>query len=212
METFSKIGTIILLASAAPAFAGDEHPVFGGGDTDVSVPVDVANQITTGSVSNSYSSKSRAWGLGGGDMDINDFYRTYGILFGLWQDSKVNPLALAAFLQRQGNYKAAAMLMCEPRGVYKAFGGKEECVELLSIPPAEPPPLPSPPPEVNNDDEDNLRREFQSQLELLEERLTNTEPDVKIIRQYDPAVQQRLDEDAERRAKAREILTQAKEK
>ena len=94
--------------------------------------VDVANEIATGSVN--YS--SRAWGLGGSDVDINDGYRSYSYVFGLVQDTKVNPVAVARDLMREGNYEAAAQLRCTARGVWKAFGSKDACYAALSVPPA----------------------------------------------------------------------------
>ena len=99
----------------------------------------------------------RSYGFGGADVDINDYYRSYSYLFGLIQETKSNPLAIARDLMVEGNYEAAAFLRCQPWGVYKAFGGKEKCIKALSKPPVEPTKVINQP--VDNDDEDNERLE-----------------------------------------------------
>lgn len=81
------------------------------------------------------SNESRALGLGGSDVDIAEGYRSYSVLFGLYQDTKVNPLAIAGQLAAEGRYREAAVLRCYPRTVHKALGGMDACVAKLSRPP-----------------------------------------------------------------------------
>ena len=83
------------------------------------------------------SNESRALGVSGSDVDIADGYRSYSVLFGLYQDTKVNPLAIAGQLAAEGRYEEAAVLRCYPRTVHRALGGMDACVEKLGRPPAE---------------------------------------------------------------------------
>jgi len=102
-----------------------------GSDPDAIATTDLDSHINS-----TVSHASRSLGVGGSDMVINDGYRTWSALFGLAQGTQVNPLALARDLAIEGNYEAAATLRCKPRAVRSAFGGRENCITALSLPPA----------------------------------------------------------------------------
>lgn len=98
----------------------------------------------------------------------------------LWQDSKPNPLCLAQQLMAEGNYHAAAVLRCEPRTIYRPFGGKDACVAALSRPPAAQPATVT---EVVDDDDEDLHDEMREEQQRLYEdlmaKLRNLEQEVE---------------------------------
>lgn len=111
----------------------------------------------------------RSYAVGGADVDINDYYRSYSYLFGLIQETKSNPLAVARDLMVEGNYEAAAVLRCKPWGVHKAFGGRTKCEAALSKPAINPTP---PKTSGNDEDEDD---EHEESLEPIYARLSAIE-------------------------------------
>ena len=168
-----------------------------GTDVEQEVLVDVTGSTYT-------AGSTRAYGLSGGDMDINDCLATHSILFGLWQGTHINKLCEADRLNRDGKYQAAAEMKCSMRSIRKIYP-KGRCVEavLLSAPPAPPPP---PPVVVVEDDDDEehweeeqewhdeqvqMQMEYDARIARLENRLSQPPPP---------------DKDAERRAKSREAL------
>lgn len=169
MRRFILLVVATLVASTA----------YAGGDDLEANAKSVLNSGDTNLV-NTPSHSSRAFSVSGSDMDIRDGYRSYSVLFGLWQDTKVNPLSLARQLAAEGNYEAAAMIRCSVKTVSKALGGKQPCIEALSKPPPAPPPPPPEVSEVNEDDEDEA--EFQvEQLQLyadLQAKVDNLEAEL----------------------------------
>jgi len=150
---------------------------------------------------------SRAYGLSGGDMDINDCLATHSVFFGLWQGTHVNKLCEADRLNRDGKYQAAAELKCSVRSIRKVYG-REKCVESVIL--IAPPPPPSPPVVVVEDDDDEehwveeqvwhdeqvqMQQDYDERIERLEARLNRPAPIV-------------IDHGAERRAKSRASLAE----
>jgi hypothetical protein len=121
---------LILLLFALPAFAQDDcrgnHNCGSGGST----PVDV-NTVVGGST-------TKAFSVGGGDMDINQCLATHSVLFGLWQGTHLNKMCVADGLDINGKHEEAAEMRCSVRGFRKVYG--DDCVEETMFRP--PPPLP----------------------------------------------------------------------
>lgn len=112
-----------------PLYAGDNNGKRTRTDIELDSDVSVSNPV-------SVRDTSRAVGLAGGDVDINDCYRSWSVI--VYQGSMVNKLCLAQQLVLEGNYQAAAELRCSVKSVRRAFGGGEKCVFALSVPPPEP--------------------------------------------------------------------------
>jgi hypothetical protein len=165
----------LVVVLALPAYASGDckgQSCNNGGGGDLTTTVDVDTPINMQSSSNMSSStsvndSSRAFGIGMGDVDINDCYRSWSMIG--YQDSKPNLLCLARELMAEGKYAEAAELRCAPRAVRKALGGKEECIRKLSqLPVAEARSEPAPQ-RRNEEDEDRLRETVAEQQELYEE-------------------------------------------
>ena len=137
------------------------HSCNNGDTVTVDTPVSVESTF-----SNTHQG-SKAIALGAGDMDINDYYRSYGVAWGAWQGTQPNPLAVAKDLALEGRYEEAAMLRCSVKTVRRAFGGAESCIERLGTAPME---APTPEPTVVHvdEDDDDRYRELEERIEQMQ--------------------------------------------
>ena len=170
---------------------------FGSGD-DI-------EQKTKVEVTGSTYSGSRAYGLSGGDMDINDCLATHSVLFGLWQGTHVNKLCEADRLNRDGKYKAAAEMKCSVRAVRKVYG-RGRCVEAVML--IAPPPPPSPP-VVSVEDDDDEEHWIEEQ-EWHDEQVQRQQEDEDRIARIESRLNRPAPEDknAARRAASRASLAE----
>jgi len=165
---FFLLAVMIVIFLAAPAWSDANCVGHSCNDSTPNISIDNASPV-----SNSVSHSSRAFGLSGGDIDIAQSYRSYSVLFGLYQDTKVNPLELARQLVAEGYYQEAAELRCAPRTVYKALGGKEACIAKFSLPPLA---LPVAAEEDNWEEEEEEWHEEQMQMQQdYDERIAQLE-------------------------------------
>jgi hypothetical protein len=79
----------------------------------------------------------------------------------------------------EGNYEAAAKLRCQPRSVYKAFGGKDSCIAALSVTPSSVEATVVPVLDDHFDEEEEwheeqqqLQQDYDERIAQLEQRLT----------------------------------------
>ena len=85
------------------------------------------------------SDKAYVFGLGGGDMDINDCLATHSLLFGIWQGTHVNAMCEAVRMDNRGDYQAAAEMRCSTKKYKKVYGKGQACVDaVIYVPPNEP--------------------------------------------------------------------------
>lgn len=70
-----------------------------------------------------------AWGFGSTGVDIDDCVSSYSVLFGLWQDVRLNPSCIADKLDELGRHKEAAEMRCSIRRVRRVYGS--DCVARL---------------------------------------------------------------------------------
>jgi len=182
----------LLIILCAPVWAS-------GNDSGPDVDVDSAS-----SVSNSVRDSSSALGLSSGDVDINQCYRSYNYLV-IWQDTKPNPLCVAQQLMAEGNYEAAAILRCEPRSIYRAFGGKERCIATLSATPEPVQATVVPVPEEHFEEEEEYHEQQWLAYEQLQAEVAQLkqQPPERVIVQQVPS-----DDGAARRAKSRATLSE----
>ena len=175
-----RISVCVLLLVSGHAYAGGDR-LEANADAAASVSGDT-------SLVASPSHSNRAFSVSGSDMDIRDGYRSWSVLFGLIQDTKVNPLTVARNLAAEGHYVAAAMIRCDIGRVAKPLGGKDACIELLSTPPTRPTPPPATS-EVNEDDEDEefyaehmeLVADLQAQVKVLQSEVNKPKPAPRIV-------------------------------
>jgi len=200
------VAVVILMFSAT--WADGDCKGHSCNDTTPNISIDNASPV-----SNSVSHSSRAIGVSGGDVDIAQSYRSYSILFGLWQDTKVNPLELARQLVAEGYYQEAAELRCAPHTVSKALGGKDKCIAKFSQPPQqvvfEVPVIIE---ELDADEVEyeeewheeqmQMQQDYDERLEMLESRLNRPAPRPQVI---EKTVQQPFLSD-EKRAKLQAVL------
>jgi hypothetical protein len=156
---FVIVAALIVIFLISPAWSDEGHGHNHGG-SDVDIDTDVGVSAAGGS-GGSVRDSSSALGLGAGDVDLAQCYRSYNYLI-VWQDSKPNPLCLAQQLMAEGNYEAAARLRCQPWSVSRAFGGKDECITALSVPPPATPPM-----EAITDDHIDDEEEFHEEQQML---------------------------------------------
>lgn len=159
--------------------------------------VEVEQAVTT------YGSSSKAFGLGGGDMDINQCLATHSVLFGIWQGTHLNKMCIADGLDAHGKHEEAAEMRCSVRGFRKVYGS--DCVEETMIRP----PPPSPPIVVPTSGpllEEVLvaQEEQEEDYESLEARLARIEQGQRIAsrkaqerRDYAQQTMERLENDPE---------------
>ena len=183
-------------------FAVLAGPAFASGDR-----VDVSTQAI--------NSGSKSYGFGSTDVDINDCLSSYSLLFGLWQNVRVNPLCVADKLNQAGKYDAAAVMYCSVRRVKKVYG--KDCIEKVKHDESDTTPLVYAAPAVEDtqyyEDEYKALRESQAQLaaEVAKARKDAQRARVEAQRAYERPImqtdlQQQLSMDAIRRANAREVL------
>lgn len=123
---------IVLVCLSAPLWADDGHGHNHGGDTNVKVGGDTLS-LAGGDVSNDLSlhDSSNAFGLGLGDVDINDCYRSYQVL--IWQDSKANLWCMANDLDARGLHDAAAKTRCKVRTYRSVFDSDAACIAASTM-------------------------------------------------------------------------------
>lgn len=174
---------------------------------------DIEQEVGVEVVGGTYNvSGSRAYGLSGGDMDINDCLATHSVLFGLWQSTHVNKLCVADQLNRDGQFRASAEMRCSVRAIRKVYP-KGQCVEsvMISAQPAPPPePVAADIAEDCCEEEEDEETHWQEEQEWHDEQIQmQQEYDARIAR-----LESRLnqppppDKDAERRAKSRASLAE----
>lgn len=207
----------LILISVIAALIMFAMPVYAGGD-DQTVKVD---SIVKGgdNISETIVAGSRGYSVSGSDIDIRDGYRSYAVLWGLYQDSKPNLVTLALQARMDGQHELFATILCDSLSVRKAVTGKRfgkkakaKCVDVLKYEPPEPPPPPEPSVTESEDDEDDEHPDY----DALYARITDLEAETakaqetarNAVRQAqaDTELQEQLDADARRRAKAREAL------
>ena len=66
------------------------------------------------------------YATGLGDVDINDYYRSYQLL--IWQGTQLNVPALAVYYDSIGLHAAAAEARCSVRGIRKIFKSEADCL------------------------------------------------------------------------------------
>ena len=152
-------------------------------------------------------------GFGSTDVDISECLSSWSILFGLYQDVKVNALCVADKLNQAGKYQAAAEMKCSVRRVRKVYG--DDCIDRVreSAPVLHVEPLATKAPDEDDEDEYKALRENHAQLEaeIAQARKDAQRARVEAQRAYErpimqPDLQQQLSMDAIRRANSREIL------
>lgn len=149
-----KIGLLLLLLPGISLATDDcKGHSCNGADT-------VVNANSPVSVSSTVSDTSRAFGLGLGDVDINDCYRSYQVL--IFQDSRANLWCMANDLDARGLHDAAARVRCSLNVYSKNFDSKETCIAASTVqvivPVAE---------DQVDEDEEEHKRELDMELALL---------------------------------------------
>ena len=222
------VAFVIMLA--VPAFATDRKDIdidigtdVTTGDTIVTTGTTVDNVLTGGDLTGGdlVSGGNRAYSLaapGLGDVDINQCLGStaWSLLVGGRQKLVLNRWCAAADLDRMGLHTQAARIRCqlpEVRKLYRTSGKwifskydmtncvPEWTVKMVPVAPASAPEAPK------KDEMEDYHREQQMALESLSRELEalKQEPQRVIVRP-DPKLVERLDKEAERRAKARAIL------
>ena len=147
---------------------------------------------------------TRAYSVGGGDMDIDDCLATHSILFGLWQGTHINKLCEADRLNRDGKYQAAAEMKCSIRSIRRIYG--ENCIKAVKI--SAPPPIELPVivEEDNWEEEEEAWHEEQEQMQVdYDARIARLEQKANQPRVTREIVQQPFLSD-EKRAKLQAVL------
>ena len=132
-----EIITCLLLLFGAAAQAGSDHH-----NSDSAV--DASSVVST-----SVSDSSRAFGLGAGDVDIAQCYRSWSVI--LYQDSKPNLLCVADSLDAKGLHQAAARTRCSVRAYARVFDTQDQCVLMSTVAPLV---VSEPMPETVDDDDE----------------------------------------------------------
>lgn len=176
----------LLILICMPVWADEGHGHNHHGDngdvnTDTVVTVDAGSDI-----SNSISQRdsSTAIGLGGIDVDINDYYRSFGNA--IWQDTKVNKLALSVFQNSVGLHEAAARSRCSVKAVREDYNSFEHCVKLNTVILPEPPGEPVSEEHLEDEEEYHeeqmqLQIDLAERIALLEEERRKPAPKPKVI-------------------------------
>lgn len=139
----------LTLLAMLPAYAG------GGDDTTATATSDIHSDVST-----AVHDSSRAVGLGLGDVDINECYRSYQLVV-FWQGTQVNPICLADTLDQRGLYAVAAKVRCDIKAIRKHFASEAECIAANTVKVSVPEPV-----VVPVDDED-YHRELEQELAML---------------------------------------------
>ncbi len=162
--------------------------------------VSTASAVATGGGGDAVvNSSTRAYSVGGSDMDIRDCIATHAVLFGLWQGTHINKPCIAARMDAAGKYEEAAKMRCSMHSFKKVYGRGQKCIDavILTAPPDPPEPpatLTLTPPEEYEDDDDEDDREYsdlEARLDAMDaERAANVK---RYIR--DQAAQKKADEE-----------------
>lgn len=158
-----------------------------------------AMSVETGAIT--YKSDSRALALSGADMAINDYYRTYSYAFGLVQDSKINPIAVAAYYDSIGMHDAAAVMRCSITDLAKRFEkAGQDCVAMNTATVVSAAPI-----NHSDDEYEELRDDYDELLNRLAEleQKTSVPPPAPVQRTI---IEQRSYLSAEQKAALREAV------
>ena len=207
MKTLIFLGIVCFLSSfSKTVFAQDctdPHEQCGHEDSIGKVS---SNTITD-------SDKAYVFGLGGGDMDINDCLATHSLLFGIWQGTHVNAMCEAARMDNRGDYQAAAEMRCSTKKYKQVYGKGQACVDaVIYVPPNNPEPDPAP----NNEPIDYVaQQEYEDRIAALEELFDKQEAASQRAARQQQTQQQyeqkQVSADESRRAKAYEALQEGKQ-
>ena len=205
---------------SSPLWADERNDIdfdYTGGDTivndgDVNVPVNVTGgtQSVTGS---NYNSTARALALSNslGDVDIAGCLGSTQWATPLFSKQKlsVNWACLAEVYLRTGKYELAAMAFCNT-AIRDEFSSEDECRAAHDFEPVYEVAVVVT--ESDNDEElelynDRLQMQ-QAAYEGLQQEMADlrARPAQRVVIKQDPELVRRLDQEAQRRAKARAIL------
>ena len=166
----------------------------GGGDAEAQAEADA---IATASILDTADFNSQILSFAWGDVEIKDcIYTVQYFIF--YQGAKINPLCVADNLDVIGKHKEAAEMRCSIKRYRKPYGSRHQCVRTtMFVAP-------------DNTDEEQLMLqqqvvELQHQYEELK-AAPPPEPTVITRTIVDPELKKLLQEDVERRARAREAL------
>ena len=121
---FAALIAVIIVFDVA--YGDDDHKCQGGHNCDSGDIIDASSVL-----SNSVSDSSRAYGIGMGNVDIAQCYRSYQIL--IFQDSKINPICLADSLDAKGLHHIAAMVRCDIKTIRKHFDSDRSCIQSTTM-------------------------------------------------------------------------------
>ena len=107
-------------------YGDDDHECRGHSCNDSTDVIDASSVVN-----NSVSDSSNGYGIGFGDANIAECYRSYQIL--IWQDSKINPLCLADSYDAKGLHDMAAIIRCDIRAIRKHFSSNVKCIEMNTM-------------------------------------------------------------------------------
>ena len=165
---------------------------------------DIEQEVATNVATSVTGSTTKAFSVGGGDMDINQCLATHSVLFGLWQGTHLNVMCVADGLDARGEHREAAEMRCSVRRFRKVYG--DNCVEdtmFKSTPPPPAVPTSGPLEEVIIVQQAALE-EHEEEYESLENRLARIERGNRIAsqkaqarRDYAKQTIERLENDSE---------------
>ncbi len=162
---------------------------------------------------NSIHDSSNAVGLGLGDVDINDCYRSYQVVV-LWQGTQLNWWCVAREYDAIGLHEVAAQVRCDKiKGISKLFDDQESCIAantLVAKPQSEV--LPAAQENIFEDDEEEFHVEQQELYEDLRAKIQNLEhaQDREKARRR-AAAEEAAKRQAEQQAYAEELLKELEE-
>jgi len=210
----------MLIMLFAPVYADDGHGHHHDDDGDVTID----NMLTGGdnTASNSASiSGGRSYGLGLGDVDINDCLYSWSFIV---QGVGLNKWCASERMDAMGLHDSAAQMRCNIRQVKKLYKNREQCIqsqtitEVLQVEPAK---------ESVDTDEDDDRYEavYARLMDLEAQRTTDADSAQKAVARVQRAADeasaraqraesqpaQIVDSSADRRARARQARQKALE-
>ncbi len=152
---------------------------------------------------------------GMGDVDINDYYRSYQFL--IWQGTQPNLLALGVYYDSIGLHAAAAAARCSVGGVRKVFDDQVDCIAKNTAARM----LVPPPPQINKKEEEEKQRaerEWRDEQEQRYENLAGRYASMEMQQQQAPppqiiertVVQQQPFLNADKRTRLQAILDEDK--
>lgn len=195
---------LFFLPLAALADDGHGHNHHGDGG-DVSVDTIVSSDSSSVLNNSVGGNTSRSYGLGMGDVDIAQCYRSYQVL--IWQDSRANYWCMANDLDARGLHEAAARTRCSIKGYRNLFDTRQDCILASTASPLVTVPVPEPTVDEDHLDEEEYHEEQQMLYEDLRAKIENLEGS---LQNRPPRVTERVVEQrglsAEQKAKLREIV------